>query len=40
MLAVMFIVLNSAKKNFKNFALNFTAVETPTWTLLLASSMK
>jgi len=40
MLAVMFIVPNSKKKNYQDLVLNFTAIEIPTWTLLLASSMR
>ena len=40
MIDVLFIIPNSAKKLYQGLANNFSAVETPTWALLLASSMR
>ena len=37
---VLFIIPNSSKKIYQNLANNFSAIETPTWALLLASSMR
>ena len=40
MIDVLFIIPNSSKKIYQGLANNFSAIETPTWALLLASSMK
>ena len=39
MIDVLFIIPNSSKKIYQNLANNFSAIEPPTWALLLASSM-
>ena len=36
---VLFVIPNSSKKIYQNLSTNFSAIETPTWALLLASSM-
>ncbi len=40
MIDVLFVIPNAAKKIYQDLANNFTAIETPTWALLLASSMR
>lgn len=40
MLDVLFVIPNSAKKIYQGLAENYSAIETPTWALLLASSMQ
>jgi len=40
MLDVLFIIPNSSKKIYQGLANNYSAIETPTWALLLASSMQ
>ena len=40
MIDVLFVIPNSAKKIYQGLANNFTAIETPTWALLLASSIR
>ena len=37
---VLFVIPNSSKKIYQGLANNFSAIETPTWALLLASSMR
>jgi radical SAM superfamily enzyme YgiQ (UPF0313 family) len=39
MIDVLFVIPNSSKKIYQNLANNFSAIEPPTWALLLASSM-
>jgi anaerobic magnesium-protoporphyrin IX monomethyl ester cyclase len=39
MLDVLFVIPNSSKKIYQSLANNFSAIEPPTWALLLASSM-
>ena len=40
MIDVLFIIPNSSKKIYQGLANNYSAIETPTWALLLASSMQ
>jgi anaerobic magnesium-protoporphyrin IX monomethyl ester cyclase len=40
MIDILFIIPNSSKKIYQDLANNYTAIETPTWALLLASSMR
>ena len=41
MLDVLFIIPNSAKKIYQGLSTNnYTAIETPTWALMLAASMR
>ena len=37
---VLFIIPNSSKAIYQNLANRFSAIEPPTWALLLASSMR
>jgi len=39
MIDVLFVIPNSSKKIYQSLANNFSAIEPPTWALLLASSM-
>ena len=39
MIDVLFVIPNSSKKIYQNLSNNFSAIEPPTWALLLASSM-
>ena len=39
MIDVLFVIPNSSKKIYQNLANDFSAIEPPTWALLLASSM-
>jgi len=39
MIDVLFVIPNSSKKIYQNLANNFSAIEPPTWALLLASSI-
>ena len=40
MIDVLFVIPNSSKKIYQGLANNYSAIETPTWALLLASSMQ
>ena len=37
---VLFVIPNSSKQIYQNLANTYSAIEPPTWALLLASSMK
>ena len=39
MIDVLFVIPNSSKKLYQGLANSFSAIETPTWALLLASSI-
>lgn len=40
MIDVLFVIPDSSKKLYQGLANNFSAIETPTWALLLALSMR
>ena len=40
MLDVLFVIPNSAKKIYQDLSNHFSAIEPPTWALLLASSIR